>query len=122
MTKDELDLELLVLDMQRSIVVAKLPRDTVIQLDFPDQPASSRRWWLVASDGALDLCTQHPGREANVKLKGRAKTMAKVWMGDVPLEEALKEGALELDAPAALRKKPRDWLPLSLLSDVAAAE
>lgn len=122
MTKDELDLEHLILDMQRCIVVAKLPRDTVIQLDFPDQPASSRCWWLLATGNSLDLCTQHPGRDANVKIKARVRTMTKVWMGDLPLEEAIRDGSLELEAPLALRKNPRDWLHLSLLADIAPAE
>jgi DNA-binding HxlR family transcriptional regulator len=121
MTKDELDLELLLLELQRGIDIQRLPKRTIIQLEFFDQPAQTRRWWLVLDGGQLDLCTQPPDRKPSIVLSTRTKTLAQVWMGDMEIKAAMAEGLLRLDAPAELKRNPRAWLRYSSLSQVRPA-
>jgi DNA-binding HxlR family transcriptional regulator len=121
MTKGELDLELLLLELERGIDVRRLPQGTIIQVEFADQRTQARRWWLVLTDGRLDLCTQHPGRKPTIALATRTKTLAQVWMGDIDIEAAIAEGHFHLEAPAALKRNPREWLRCNPLAHVRPA-
>jgi hypothetical protein len=39
--------------------------------------------------------------------------MTKIWMGDIPVREALRSGVIELFGSRALVDSFEDWLPLS---------
>jgi DNA-binding HxlR family transcriptional regulator len=121
MTRAELDIELLLLELQRGIDVQRLPQGTVIQLEFADQPAGTRRWCLVLSEGQLDLCTQSPDRKPTIVLSTRSKTLTQVWMGDIDIKAAIADGRLHLEGPAELKRNPQAWLRYSSLNHVQPA-
>ena len=65
MDDTDLDLELLMLYLQRSIVADKLPGDeTVIRFKFTDISQFSD-WWIVTSENDVDVCVRDPGKDVD---------------------------------------------------------
>ena len=54
-----------------------------------------------------------PGFEVDLHVLTDLRTMTKVWMGDIPVREALRSGVIELHGARALADSFEDWLPLS---------
>src|SRR5450432_4023591 len=60
----ELDVGVLMWDIRCTVDAKVMPETrTVVQFIFTDLSASSRSWWLVNSDGEVDLCPVDPGDE-----------------------------------------------------------
>ena len=59
---DNLDVQLLMWDMRRSLDLKPLPRKrSTIQFQYPDAPTGQRMWWLVVAPGSdTDLCSLDP--------------------------------------------------------------
>jgi DNA-binding HxlR family transcriptional regulator len=114
MSRDELDVELLMLHLQRNFNTDAFPRrDAVVAFVFQDLHGAARRWWLLIERGEAELCAVSPGRIADVTLSCRLRTLAEVFNGDVALAEALGSGQLAADGlPQLTRSLPR-WLRLS---------
>jgi DNA-binding HxlR family transcriptional regulator len=61
-----LDPSLLMWDMRRNLNADPLPpRRCTIQFLYPELPEGVRNWWLVVSDGKVDLCQSDPGFEVD---------------------------------------------------------
>jgi len=121
MSADELDLDLLMLELERSIDPRLLPDHTVVGITFTDQAARFKRRWLLIDDGEVDVCTDFPGREPLLELKATLRALTQIWMGDIGLEEALDRGVLLYEGPEKYRVNAKQWLRLSRLSGVAPA-
>ena len=81
----DLDVELLMLYLQRSIEPEALPGNrTVIRFTFSDLKRLSD-WWLLVDGSDIDLCVQDPGREVDIYFVTDLRTMIQVWMGDLAL-------------------------------------
>ncbi len=118
-TRDELDPGLLLWDMQRRIVVERLPaRRTVVEFYFDGPVRGHRRWWLVLNRGEVDLCLKHPGFAVDLQVRTTMRTMIMVWMGDLSSDEALRSGDLRVEGPPALAARFPSWLGLSLFAGV----
>ena len=114
MSRDELDVELLMLHLQRSFDAGAFPRrDAVVAFVFHDLHGAARRWWLLIERGEAELCASSPGRSADVTLSCRLRTLAEVFNGDVALAEALGSGQLAADGPPQLTRSLSRWLRLS---------
>jgi DNA-binding HxlR family transcriptional regulator len=115
----DLDPSLLIWDMRRGIRVDLLPPGRVlIRIEFPDQPANKRCWWLLKERDDLDLCPQDPGFEVDLTVSADLRTMTRVWMGDLAIAAALRTGALKLRGSPALRLSFPDWIGLSIFAHV----
>lgn len=114
MSRDELDVELLMLHIQRSFDARAFPqRDAVVAFVFQDVHGAARRWWLLIERGEAELCAGSPGRSPDMTLSCRLRTLAEVFNGDVTLADALGSGQLAADGqPKLARSLPR-WLRLS---------
>jgi len=121
MTPDELDLNLLMLELERRIDATVLPNHAVVCFTFTDQAASHRRWWVLVDDGELELCSDFPGREPLVQLSATLRTMTRIWMGDLEFQAAIDQGVLRYEGPEKYRSKARQWLGLSSLASVKPA-
>lgn len=121
MTKDELDLDLLVLDMERNINPTPFPNHTVLCMTFGDVPARLKRWWVLIDDGKVEICTDPPGRTPLIRLETSLRTMARIWIGDVTFQQAIEGGLLDYEGPDKYRKKAKEWLRLSSLAGVEPA-
>src|SRR6188474_1861822 len=87
----DLDPGWLVWSMHRRLNCAAMPPGrTVIEIEFVDAPAATRRFWLVHSGGAVDVCIKDPGYEPDVRVATPLRLWAEIWRGLRPLKSALR--------------------------------
>lgn len=121
MDDTDLDLELLMLYLQRSIVADKLPGDeTVIRFKFTDIDQFSD-WWIVASDDNVDVCVRDPGKEVDVYFTTDLRTMIEVWMGDAAYKTAISDGRLILVGQSGMTRNVESWLAPSEFAGIPPA-
>jgi DNA-binding HxlR family transcriptional regulator len=114
--KPNLDPGLLMWDMRRWIRPQHLPSGrVVIRIDLVDAKKAQQHFWLVKheNDLDLDLCYHDPGFEVDLIVTSDIESMARIWLGDIALEHALRTGRLGLEGPAPLRLSFYDWIGLS---------
>jgi hypothetical protein len=115
-TPADIDVELLMLYLERSVDPAKLVGNrSVIRFHFKDLPAQ-RDWWLVVKDRKVDLCIVDPGQDVDVYFFCTVRTMHDIWMGDLSYGEAVSSGALIVEGEPALTRNIRSWLNLSVFA------
>jgi len=73
----------------------------------------SRTWWLLLARSEVDLCLKDPGFPVDVVVTADLRTLTRVWMGDVPMAAALREGSIRLEGPPVLVRAFPTWLRLS---------
>ena len=121
MDDTDLDLELLMLYLQRSIVADKLPGDeTVIRFKFTDISQFSD-WWIVTSENDVDVCVRDPGKDVDVYFTTDLHTMIEVWMGDTAYKTAISDGRLILVGQSGLTRNVESWLAPSVFAGIAPA-
>lgn len=121
LTAKDYDVELLVLYLQRSIVPEKLPgAETVIRFKFVDMEEKAN-WWLVVTDGVVDICDRDPGRDVDVFFTASVKTMADAWMGEISYRKAIGDGSLSIVGPSALTNHIASWMNNSIFADLPSA-
>lgn len=118
----DLDPGLLVWDMQRNLIRKHLPpRRVVVQLEFrgvPRRHNARSRWWMILEPQAIDVCLKYPGFDVELNVRADLVAMTKVWMGDLPLIDALRSGAVALDGKRQLVRAFSSWLGLSTFASV----
>jgi DNA-binding HxlR family transcriptional regulator len=121
MDDSDIDLELLMLYLQRSVLADKLPgNETVIRFKFTDVDKFSD-WWLVATDNNVDVCIRDPGKDVDIYFTTGLRTMIEVWMGDIPYRSAIKDGSMKVVGPSALTRDLTSWLSLSVFAGIPPA-
>lgn len=122
MTRDELDVEHLMLNVQRSLVPSAFPEQhAVVGIVFADLHGPARRWWLLLDDGRIDVCAQPTGRREDVSLICRLRTLAEIVVGDTTLQDAQASGRLQIKGAAKLVRSVQAWFGLSELARVQPA-
>jgi DNA-binding HxlR family transcriptional regulator len=107
----DLDPHLLMWDMRRKVPVAAWPRDrTVLAFRFRDVPVSSARWWLVVRGNDVDVCDYDPGFEVSATVTTPLRALTEVWRGDRTWPQLLRDGELDVDGPADVRRSLPHWL------------
>lgn len=115
-TGTDLDVDLLMLYLERSIDPAQLPgRETVIQFKFADLH-EQRDWWLLVRDGRVEICITSPGRDVDIFFSTTLRTMHDVWMGDRTQRDAVLSGDLVIEGDPALTRRISAWLRLSMFA------
>jgi DNA-binding HxlR family transcriptional regulator len=110
----EIDLGLLVWALERSVDATAFGRpQSVVRIEFTDQPEGARLWWFVNRDGACEICLKDPGFEVDLYLAATLPDMIYIVRGDLPLTRALDSGRLEAIGAARVRKALRAWLNLT---------
>ncbi len=124
--EDELDVSLLMWYLRCGIDRRHFPLGrTVVNFEYTNQPRLSKdnwwvdRWWLIVTDDGIDLCVQDPGYDVDLYVVTDLRTMTKVSMGDIPVREAVRSQAIELQGSRSLAKSFGRWLPRSSHADVA---
>ncbi len=106
----DLDVELLMLYLERSIDPAMMAGDqNIVQFKFRDL-TEQQDWWLLVKDRGVDLCLTDPGKDVDVYLTCTLRTMHDVWMGDRSYREAIDAGDLLVEGQPALVRSLRSWL------------
>jgi DNA-binding HxlR family transcriptional regulator len=118
---DDLDPHLLMWDMHRNLDRAALPGGRVVlAFRFTDvEPAS---WWIVVDEGGdVDLCDFDPGFQVDVATASTLLTMVRIWRGELPWRQALRDNVLTLEGTRAARAAFPHWLQLSPFAESRSA-
>lgn len=120
--RDTLDARVLTWDMRRRFAVDALPeRRTTVRFDFRGIPAvhkAPRTYWFVLQRPDVDLCIIEPGFEVDVFVDADLTAFSKVWLGEIPIRQAIREGAINLSGERSLLREFPSWLLLSTLAAV----
>ena len=123
---DNLDPGFLMWNMRRRIALDRLPpRRIVVSFKYGGVPArcrSPRLFWLVLERTQAELCIKDPGFEVDLCVEADLAAMAKVWLGDITFEHALRSGKVQLTGSRALAQAFPSWLMLSRFAAVARPE
>jgi len=118
MDNSELDVELLMLYLMRSIQPAKLIGDeTIIQFNFIDLKKLNN-WWIIVHKNNVEICTDDPGRDIDVWFNVDLRTMIEIWMGDKTYKSAMQEKKLKLVGQPSLINNVSNWMKNSVYSDI----
>jgi DNA-binding HxlR family transcriptional regulator len=121
MPDKDLDVELLMLYLQRSIKPEALPgTETVIRFKFYDLKLLSD-WWLLVNGSSVDVCVKNPGREVDIYFGTDLRTMIQVWMGDLSYRAAIADGRMKITGPSALTRDIKSWLAPHTMADIRPA-
>jgi DNA-binding HxlR family transcriptional regulator len=121
MENSDLDVELLMLYLQRSIRTDKLAGDqTIIQFNFTNLTKLGK-WWLVVHRDEVDVCLEDPGKEVDVWFVTDLRTMVEVWMGDITYRKAIREKRLKLIGPVSLINNITNWMANSVYAGIPRA-
>ena len=119
--RDRLDARLLTWDMRRRFDLERLPEArTVVRFDFRGVPAghkAPRTFWFVLERPEVDLCIVEPGFEVDLYVDADLAAFSRVWLGEVPMRQVIREGAIKL---SGAREPVRDFPSWLLLSTLAA--
>lgn len=119
--ENDLDLELLMLYLERSVIPENLiGRETVIKFKFTDL-RSNADWWLIVKGDHVDACLQDPGKDVDLYFTTDLRTMINCWMGDISYKEAIKEKRLTVVGHSTLKKNIQSWLANAAFSGIAPA-
>jgi DNA-binding HxlR family transcriptional regulator len=120
--RDTIDPRVLMWDIRRRIALNRLPeRRVVVRFDVRGVPAAQkgpRAFWLLLERTGADLCITDPGFEVELFVDADAATLARVWLGELPIRQAIREAGIRLSGTRdAVREFP-SWLLLSVLAGV----
>jgi len=117
----DLDVELLMLYLQRSIKTDMLPGNhSVIQIKFTDLK-KLHTWWLLVKGCNVDICLEDPGQDIDIYLTTDLRTMVNCWMGDESYREAIIEKRMLLVGPSALTRNIQSWISDSIFAGIPSA-
>ncbi len=120
-TDAELDIDLLMLYLERSIDPSRLPGgETTLCFNFTDLD-DLPRWWIMVGPQGTDVCTVDPGKEVDIWFNTELRTMVEVWMGDLSYKSAIRDKKLQLVGPAALTNSVSQWMANSVFADIPPA-
>ena len=114
-TLQNLDPELLMWDMRRSIDLGALPRRrSVVQFTYSDLPQKKQRYWLVVeANGEVDVCSIDPGYEVDLYVTTDLRTLTAIWLGITSLRSATSTGAIVIVGDRSLETTFPTWIGLS---------
>jgi len=113
LSEDELDIELLMFDIHRSLDPARFP-DGTITLKFHFRDAEKfRDWWILASRKSIDLCTKDPGNEPHAYLSTSIRALTELWTGQVRWNQAMRSDTINVVGSRAIVRQIPAWLGTS---------
>ena len=121
-----LDPGFLLWNMRRRIARENLPaRRVVVHLEFSGVANTYRGpliFWLILDRTQVDLCIEDPGFDVDLVVNADLAAMAKIWLGDVTFETALRSGAVRVIGPRQLVKAFPSWLRLSRFASIPRSQ
>jgi DNA-binding HxlR family transcriptional regulator len=122
LSRDDLDPSLLMWDIHRTMNSNFFTeKRTVLVFEFTDYTSKMRFWWLVITNGVVDVCLKDPGYDPDLHLVTTVKTLTEVWMGDISLGKALRGKLITITGSPFLKKNISKWLGRNYFSDVKPA-
>ncbi|MGE5345886.1 MAG: winged helix-turn-helix transcriptional regulator [Acidithiobacillales bacterium] len=116
---DQLDPQLLVWWMHMRLDASGLPgKRQVFQIRFSDD---RRQFWIVIESGVPSVCLTDPGFAVDVTILSDLRSLHQVWVGRLPLKEAVRSGRVRFEGPTALVRRMPAVLRLSPVAGIVAA-
>lgn len=123
LSRDDLDPSMIMWDIHRSMNTDVLPDGrTVFLFEFREYTSKLRRWWLVVTDGEVDVCIKDPGYQIDLHLLSDVRTLTGYWMGSISLTAALRSEKIILSGSSQLKKTVSSWLGKNYFSTVKPAK
>ena len=123
LTREDLDPSLLIWDIHRNIDTESFPPErTVLSFEFSDYEKKYRYFWLVVTNGDVDVCLKDPGHEVDLHILSDTKTLTGVWMGDLSLRQALQTKLISLHGSSSLKRNISNWLGRNYYADIKPAK
>ena len=117
MEMDDLDPAFLAWSMSLRLDGAAMPAGrTVIEFEFSGTPQTLGRFWLVNTDGRVDMCLKHPGFDTDLLVRADIRRFVEAWRGFRDLREEIRSGHVVLTGHTVLQRAFPDWLLLSALA------
>lgn len=113
-----LDPDLLMWDIRRNVAGRAPPREGryVAEFHLSGVPVSRRRYWLVFEPGVVDLCYRNPGFNVDIFIEAGLRVLTQIWLGHIPLDDAIRDGRLRLDGSRRDVAAFRSWFALSMFA------
>lgn len=116
---DDLDPHLLMWDIQRTIPIESWPRArTTVAFRFDGVTPKAAHWWLVVSEGEVDVCDFDPGYQTTATVETNLRTMTRIWRGDESWSRALLDGSATITGSGEVRKAVPRWIGQSTLAAI----
>lgn len=115
---EDLDLEPLLVDMQRRVRADALPRDPMVVRFEIDEEQKPR--FMLLRVGEASLCTHNPGFPELLRVRVGLPVLASWWRGDVGFIEAKRMG-LKVDGPKELVRAFPNWFERYLFAHIGPA-
>ena len=117
-----LDAGLLMWNVRRRIALERLPqRKVVLHFSYGGFAASyrgARRFWMTLERSGVDLCLSDPGFEVDVYINADIGAVARVWLGDLSFDDAVRAKKIRLTGASTLVKQFPQWLLFSPFASV----
>jgi len=117
MDMDDLDPAFLAWSMSLRMNTEAMPAGrTVVEFEFSGTPTEFRRFWLVNTDGKVDMCLKDPGYETDLHVRSDMRCFVEAWRGFRDLRQEIRKGKIHVAGPRKLVSSFPDWLLLSALA------
>lgn len=91
---------------------------TVVEFELSGGPKGPATFWIVNTDGIVEVCDHHPGYEIDLRVLSDLRRFTEAWRGFRSLEAELAGGRIKLQGPPALKRAFPKWLLLSMAAHV----
>lgn len=115
---EDLDLEPLLVDMQRRVRFEALPKDPLVARF---ELRGHRPRFMLLKTAEASLCSQNPGFPEPLRVGGPLSALVAWWRGDAGFVEAQRMG-LAMDGPRALARAFPGWFERYQFAHVGPAE
>lgn len=117
MVSEDLDPAFLLWSMHTRLNTDAMPAGrTVMAFEFAGVPFDVRRFWLVHTDGVVEMCLKDPGFETDVAVYSDLRVFVEAWRGFRDLRAEIRKGSIRVEGPSHSRRAFPDWLLLSSLA------
>lgn len=114
MPSEDIDLDPLLVDMQRRVNFDALPRDPiVVRFDIPRNAAR----FMLLKPAEASLCAQNPGFPEPLRVKSSLAALTAWWRGDATFAEAQRMG-LAVEGPRTLVRAFPSWFARYMFAHV----
>ncbi len=117
MEMEDLDPAFLAWSMSTRLDTKQMPAGrTVIEFEFTGYDEAFKRFWLVNTDGLVDMCLKHPGYETDVKVMAEIVRFVHAWRGLRSIKSEIEAGHIRLQGKRSLCRDLPNWLLGSALA------
>ena len=84
-------------------------RRIVVRFELADQPAGSRRIWMLFDHNRAEVCLKSPGFDDDLVVQATAATLVRWHLGGLDWSTALRAGLIRITGPRPLARALPTW-------------